>query len=56
MTDNKKTARIDVWLPPQLRLTLGLLADRDRRKLSEYVRVILEQHVERLSDERQESE
>ena len=50
MTNEKKTARIDVWLPPQLRLTLELLAQQDRRKVSEYVRVVLEQHIEAVAD------
>ena len=52
----KKTARVDLWLPPQTKMFLELLAEKDRRKLSEYCRVVLEQHIESLADEQQEGE
>lgn len=55
-TSQKKTEHVDVWLPLHLKLTLGLLAQRDRRRLSEYVRLILEQHVEVVANDLQESE
>lgn len=51
----KKTARVDLWLPPSLKLTLELLAEQDRRKLSEYIRVICELHVESVADKKQQS-
>ena len=52
----KKTARVDLWLPPQMKMMLELLAEKDSRKLSEYCRVVLERHIEAVADERQERE
>jgi hypothetical protein len=54
-TDDKKTGCIKVWVSEPLELELRRLADRDDRKLSDYIGTVLRRHVwghvPRLSDE-----
>lgn len=45
MTDDKKTEYVKVWLSEPLELELHRLADRDDRKLSDYIGIILRRHV-----------
>lgn len=45
MADLKKTEAVKVWLSEPLELELRRLADRDDRKLSEYIGMILRRHV-----------
>lgn len=42
---DKNTEQVKVWLDEALLLALSKLADRDDRKLSEYIRVVLSHHV-----------
>jgi len=42
----KNNCEITVWLPEELELALRRLAEQDDRKLSAYVRIILQHHVE----------
>jgi len=42
----KNNCEITVWLPEELELALRRLAEEDDRKLSAYVRIILQHHVE----------
>jgi hypothetical protein len=43
--DGKKTECVKVWLSEPLELELRRLADRDDRKLSDYICLILRRHV-----------
>lgn len=43
--DEKKLASIKVWMTETLELELRRLAERDHRKLSDYIGVILHCHV-----------
>lgn len=43
--DIKKTEAIKVWLPEPVELELRRLADRDERKLSDYIGRVLRHHV-----------
>jgi hypothetical protein len=43
--DLKKTGCIKVWLSEPLELELRRMADRDSRKLSEYIGLVLRRHV-----------
>ena len=43
--DIKKTEAIKVWLPEPMELELRRLADRDERKLSDYIGMVLRRHV-----------
>lgn len=45
MAVDKKTEGIKVWLSEPLELELRRLADKDERKLSEYIGMILRRHV-----------
>lgn len=45
MTDGKKTEAVKVWLSEPLELELRRLADRDDRKLSDYIGTVLRRHV-----------
>jgi hypothetical protein len=40
-----KTTPFSMRLPPDLKLALKRLADEDRRSLTNYIEVLLEQHV-----------
>lgn len=42
---DKNNEQVKVWLDSPLLLALSKLADRDDRKLSEYIRVVLTHHV-----------
>ncbi len=44
-TDEKKTGCVKVWVSEPLELELRRLADRDDRKLSDYIGTILRRHV-----------
>lgn len=46
MSDTKCDGQIHVRLPSELIEKLKLLAKKDRRDLSDYVRITLEDHVE----------
>ena len=41
----KKSEPIRVWVSEPLELELRRLADRDERKLSDYVEIVLRRHV-----------
>lgn len=43
--DGKKTEGIKVWLSEPLELELRRMADRDSRKLSEYICLVLRRHA-----------
>lgn len=43
--DIKKSEAIKVWLSEPLELELRRLADRDERKLSDYIGILLRRHV-----------
>ena len=43
-----RTERITIRIPSKLRKNLEALAEKDRRKLSEYLYLVLEDHVETL--------
>lgn len=43
--DGKKSEAIKVWLSEPLELELRRLADRDERKLSDYIGIVLRSHV-----------
>jgi cytidylate kinase len=45
MADEKKTECIKVWLSEPLELELRRMADRDCRKLSEYICLVLRRHA-----------
>jgi hypothetical protein len=42
-----KTAPISYIIPAELKAELQKLADTDKRKLGPYIRLVLEEHVER---------
>jgi predicted transcriptional regulator len=42
-----RTAPFSMRLPPNLKAELQALADRDRRSLTNYIEVVLLQHIER---------
>jgi hypothetical protein len=42
----KKDCHLDLWVDCELELALRRLADEDDRKLSAYMRLVLERHVE----------
>lgn len=41
----KKTRDVTVWLSPSVELELRRLAERDQRKLSDYIGMVLHRHV-----------
>jgi predicted DNA-binding protein len=41
----EKDDRLELRVPSRLKKALEVLAERDRRKISDYVRVALEDHV-----------
>jgi predicted DNA-binding protein len=43
--NENKTCHVPVWLAPEMALVLKRLALRDRRKVSAYVRMVLERHI-----------
>ncbi len=45
----RKDERITIRLPKALRRRLEKLAEQDRRKLSSYVEIVLEEHADRKS-------
>lgn len=45
MTIDKKTESVKVWLSEPLELELRRLADREDRKLSDYIGTVLKRHV-----------
>jgi cytidylate kinase len=45
MAESKKTECVKVWLSGAIELELRRLADRDERKLSDYIGLILRRHV-----------
>lgn len=45
MTVDKKTESVKVWLSEPLELELRRLADREDRKLSDYIGTVLKRHV-----------
>lgn len=45
MTVEKKTESVKVWLSEPLELELRRLADREDRKLSDYIGTVLKRHV-----------
>jgi predicted transcriptional regulator len=42
-----RTAPFSMRLPPSLKAELQALADQDRRSLTNYIEVVLLQHIER---------
>lgn len=47
-----KRATIIVRVPVQARMELERLADKDHRSISSYVRIILDNHLEKMAHER----
>ena len=48
--DKPMVTQFTLRLPEELREELQRLADKDRRKLSDYIRIALEEHVQRNSE------
>lgn len=49
LEDEKRTEWVGVRLRPSTRAALERLAKADRRKLSPYIELVLEEHIERKS-------
>lgn len=43
--DQKKTKDVKIWMSEDLELELRRLADREERKFSDYVGLVLKRHV-----------
>jgi predicted transcriptional regulator len=44
---SNRTSPFSMRLPPDMKAKLQKMADRDRRSLTNYIEVVLQQHIER---------